>query len=257
VTLGFGGSGGVFAPAMFIGAAFGAGFAGVANAVSPGAIAEPGAFGLVGMGTLLAAATHAPMTAIFLLFELTRAYDVVVPIMVCGITATVAARALEPRSIDEYELARRGLHLHADGRTRVLHQFFVRSLVDRGVSPIRADATVAELVQAMTTSRGGFLPVVDERGVFAGGVGMDDLRAVLLESQSWGKRRVSELAHRDWPTLVPSDSLFVAFELVAEHGVEQVVVVDEGNDPAVVGVLNRSELQNFYRGRLLARGMVG
>lgn len=257
VTLSFGGSGGVFAPAMFIGAVFGCGFATVVNALSPGMIAHPGAFALVGMGTLLAAATHAPMTAIFLLFELTRDYSVVVPIMITGITATIVARRLVPESIDEYELARRGLHLHAEGKDRMMHQLFVRSLVARDVETIREDASVAELARAVTVSRHTMLPVVDGAGRLVGVVGMDDLRAVLLDSESWGRRQVGELVRRDVPVIRQGDSLYDALELLAAHGLEQAVVVDDVEEGKVVGLLKRSELQNFYQKRLLARELLG
>jgi len=257
VTLGFGGSGGVFAPSMFIGAAFGAGLAGVVDALWPGAIADPGAFGLIGMGTFLAAATHAPMTAIFLLFELTRDYNVVVPILVSAITATIVARRLVPASIDEYELERRGLHLHSDGRTRVLRQFFVSSLVVRDVEPIREEATVVELVQAVSVSRHGGLPVVDDDGRFVGVVGMEDLRAVLLDSGAWPRMRVKELMRRGVPVLRLGDTLFDALQLVVAHGVEEIVVVEDGEAGAPAGLLKRSELQSFYQKRLLARELLG
>jgi CIC family chloride channel protein len=271
VTLGFGGSGGVFAPAMFIGAAFGTGFAAAVNAAVPGSIASPGAFGLVGMGTMVAAATHAPMTAIFLLFELTRDYNVVVPIMITAVTSTIVARRLVPESIDEYELVRRGLNLHADGRTRVLRQFFVDGLVARDVVPVREDATVEELVTAVTRSRHAITPVVDARGAFVGVVGIDDLRPVLLDSRSWKERRVDGLVRRGLPVLAPGDTLFDALQLMVGHALEEVVVVDDapGGDPSaetggsapaaavVAGLLKRSELQSFYQQRLLAREMLG
>lgn len=257
VTLGFGGSGGVFAPSMFIGAAFGAGLATLVDSVWPGAIADPGAFGLIGMGTFLAAATHAPMTAIFLLFELTRDYNVVVPILVSAITATIVARRLVPASIDEYELERRGLHLHSDGRTRVLRQFFVHSLVARDVTPIAEEASVAELVQAVSVSRHGGLPVVDERGRFVGVVGMEDLRAVLMDSEAWPRMRVKELVRREVPVLRLGDTLFDALQLVVAHGVEEIVVVEDGEARNPAGLLKRSELQSFYQKRLLARELLG
>jgi CIC family chloride channel protein len=277
VTLGFGGSGGVFAPAMFIGAAFGAGFAAAVNSALPGSIANAGAFGLVGMGTMVAAATHAPMTAIFLLFELTRDYNVVVPIMITAVTSTIVARRLVPASIDEYELARRGLHLHADGRTRVLRQFFVDGLVARDVVPVREDASVEELVHAVTRSRHAVVPVVDARGAFVGVVGIDDLRPVLLDSGSWASRRVDGLVRRGVPVLAPGDTLFHALELMVTHGLDEAVVVSDapasdpagGGDadrdgnpgepatPVVAGLLKRSELQSFYQQRLLAREMLG
>ncbi len=274
VTLGFGGSGGVFAPAMFIGAAFGTGFAVAVNSVVPGAVADPGAFGLVGMGTMVAAATHAPMTAIFLLFELTRDYNVVVPIMITAVTSTIVARRLVPASIDEYELARRGLHLHSDGRTRVLRQFFVDGLVARDVVPVRENANVEELVTAVTRSRHATTPVVDARGGFVGVVGMDDLRPLLLDSASWSERRVDGIVRREVPVLVPDDTLFDALQLMVAHGLDEAVVLAGASarssaDPSsgddadatrvreVVGLLKRSELQSFYQQRLLARELLG
>jgi CIC family chloride channel protein len=229
------------------------------------------------MGTIVAAATHAPMTAIFLLIELTRDYNVVVPIMMTAISSTIVARRLVPASIDEYELARRGLHLHADGRTRVLRQFFVDSLVARDVTPVRDDATVEELVTAVTRSRHAVTPVVDAHGRFVGVVGIDDLRPVLLDSRSWPERRVDGLVRRDVPVLAPGDTLFDALQMMVTHGLDEAVVLASANgagsgredevaagedvdrEPVrpVAGLLKRSELQSFYQQRLLARELLG
>lgn len=257
VTLGFGGSGGVFAPAMFVGAVFGAGFATVVNHFAPGSIAEPGGFALVGMGTLLSAATHAPMTAIFLLFELTRDYDVVVPIMVTAITATITARRLFPESIDQYDLARRGLHLSADSRAHILRQLFVRSLVARDVEPVAENLTLGEFLKKVTDSRHSQFPVVDSDQHLVGMIGMEDLRAVLLARESWPYLIVGELTRRDVPVVRVCDSLFDAMGILAGHGLEQIPVVDETDERRVVGLLKRSELQNFYQKRLLARDLLG
>ncbi|MBU4394689.1 MAG: chloride channel protein, partial [Proteobacteria bacterium] len=89
ITLGSGGAGGVFAPALFIGAMIGGAFGHVANMISPTMTADPGAYATVGIGTFLAASTHAPMTAIFLLFEMTGNYMIIVPIMLTSIIATI------------------------------------------------------------------------------------------------------------------------------------------------------------------------
>lgn len=257
VTLGFGGSGGVFAPAMFIGAVFGCGFAVVVNDLVPGTIAHPGAFALVGMGTLLAAATHAPMTAIFLLFELTRDYNVVVPIMITGITATIMARRLVPESIDEYDLARRGRHLHADSGARMLEQHYIRSLVARDVKTIAEATSVEELAKAVTVSRHSVLPVVDEHDCLVGVVGMDDLRAVLLDRESWESRQVRELVRREIPVVPQSANMYETMETLATHDADVAVVVEDDDSTRVVGLVKRSELQSFYQKRLLARELLG
>jgi chloride channel protein, CIC family len=139
----------------------------------------------------------------------------------------------------------------------VLRQFFVHSLVARDVTPIREDASVAELMRAVSRSRHAAFPVVDGEERLVGMVGMDDLRAVLLESQSWATRTVGELVRRDIPVLRLGDSLFDALQLVVAHGIEEVVVVDDDHGRTVAGLLNRSELQSFYQKRLLAREGTG
>ncbi len=115
LTLGSGGAGGVFAPALFIGAVTGGAFGSVAHGLLPQHTANPGAYAAVGIGAFLAAATHAPLTAIFLLFEMTGNYLIIIPIMLASIIGTVVASRLNPDSIDTVDFSRDGIDLH-EGR---------------------------------------------------------------------------------------------------------------------------------------------
>ena len=112
LTLGSGNVGGVFAPTLFIGAMVGAVFGWAANELFPGMGIQPGSYALVGMGAFMAAATHSPMTSIFLLFELTRNYQVILPMMFASVIGLMVARRLSPDSLDSMELSRQGIHLH-------------------------------------------------------------------------------------------------------------------------------------------------
>jgi CIC family chloride channel protein len=257
VTLGCGGSGGVFAPSMFIGVAFGGGFAGLVNHLIPGTIGEPGAFALVGMGAFLSAATHAPMTAIFLLFELTRDYNAVVPAMITSITATLVARRLMYDSIDTYDLSRRGLDLHAGSEANILRKLYVRGLVSKDFQPIPESMAVTDFVRYVTNSHHTYFPVVNNEGELTGMVSIQDLRGVLHHADAWPYVVVGELARKEIRAVRGSDTLHDAMKLIAAMGWEQVPVVDDESQRKVVGMLRRSDLQDFYQKRLLARELHG
>ncbi len=257
VTLGCGGAGGVFAPAMFIGAVFGGGFAEFVNVLSPGTIAEPGAFAMIGMGAFLSAATHAPMTAIFLLFELTRDYNAVVPAMITSVSAILVARRLLPDSIDSYDLSRRGLDIHAGSEANILRKLYVRGLVTRDFQSIPESMALPDFVRYVTNSHHVHFPVVNREGEMVGIVSMQDLRDLLLDRDVWPYVVVGELARRDVLSVKGSDTLFDAMKRISSLGIEEIPVVDEDDPSRVVGMLKRSDLQNFYQKRLLARELSG
>ncbi len=257
VTLGSGGSGGVFAPSMFIGCVFGGGFATLVNAAIPGTIADPGSFALIGMGSFLSGATHAPLTAIFLVFELTRDPNVMLPMMITAITATLVAKRVFPDSIDHHELSRRGLHLSSESETQILKTLYVRGLVTKEFQPIPESMKLTDFVGYVTNSHHEYFPVVSPEQKLVGLLSVQDLRSVLLERESWPYVVVSELARSDVPTVRPSDTLFDAMRAVSTHGLEQIPVVDDHDGDKVVGMLKRSDLQNFFQKRLLARELHG
>lgn len=257
ITLSFGGSGGVFAPSMFIGAVFGGGFASTVNLLLPGTIQDVGAFALVGMGAFLAAATHAPMTAIFLLFELTQDYNVVLPIMITGICSLLVARNIFPDSIDHYELHRRGLDLNPDSEANVMRKLFVRGLVTKEFQAIPGSMTLVDFMTYVTNSQHTHFPVVDKDGALAGLIGMADLRGVLLQRDSWPYVVVSELAQLDVEPVRPSDNLYDAMRRFEARGLEVLPVVDDETGTKVIGILKLRQLQNFYQKRLLAREIHG
>lgn len=253
VTMGCGGSGGVFAPAMFIGAVFGGGFASLVNLLIPGTLGATGSFALIGMGAFLSASTHAPMTAIFLLWELTRDYNVVLPIMITAISATLVARRVFPDSIDSYDLSRRGFDIHAGSEANILRGLFVRGLVSKDFQQIPESMAVTDFVRYVTNSHHVYFPVVNEDNELTGIISMQDLKGVLLDRDAWPYLVVGELANSDVLTVSGSDSLYDAMKVISTRGFEQIPVMDEDNPKRVVGMLKRSDLQNFYQKRLLAK----
>lgn len=133
LTMAIGGSGGVFAPSLFMGAMLGSAFGLGAHALLPAATAGAGAYGLVGMGAVFAAAGRAPITAVLIVFELTGDYSIILPLMLAVVIATAVSRRLSTSSIYTLKLKRRGIDIErpalavADG--------------DRGALPVLADGS--------------------------------------------------------------------------------------------------------------------
>lgn len=251
VTLGCGGSGGVFTPAMFIGAMLGGGFAGVANHFFPDAIAEPGAFALVGMGAFLASATHAPLTAIFMVWELTGNIGSVVPAMLASVTGTLVAHGLVGDSIDTFDLRRRGFDVHRPRTANILGNLFVRGLVTREFLAIPRSMGLGDFVLQVTNSRYTHFPVIDEKGELAGVIQLEDLREILGYRDAWPYIIVGEIARRDIVTVKTTDTLYDALTLMTTREVDEIPVVDPDHPRRLVGMLRRRDVQSFYEKRLL------
>lgn len=252
VTLGCGGSGGVFTPAMFIGAMLGGGFAGVANHLFPGAVAEPGAFALLGMGAFLAATTHAPLTAIFMLWELTQNIGSVVPAMLASVTGTLVARGLLSESIDGYELHRRGFDVHRPRTANILGNLFVRGLVTREFLAIPHSMRLSDFVLQVTNSRYTHFPVVDDHGDLAGIVQLEDLREILAHREAWPYIVVGEIARGEVATVNTTDTLYDAMTLMTTRDLDEIPVVDSEHPRRLLGMLRRRDIELFYEKRLLA-----
>src|SRR5205085_6815694 len=148
VSLGCGAPGGIFGPTFFIGTMSGGAFRQVCNYIMPGLTGPRGSYALVGLGAFLAGVTHAPLTAILLLFEMTRLDPVLaMPAIIATTTALMIAYGLERESIDTYSLARQGKTL-AIGRERLLlTQLPISSVISRDVQTVRANAPVSEVLR--------------------------------------------------------------------------------------------------------------
>jgi CIC family chloride channel protein len=173
-TFGSGAVGGVFTPTLFTGAAVGYLFGEACRALLPGWDLEPGAFGLVGMGAFLAAATGAPVMAIIMLFELTLNYQILMPIMLAGVISYYVCRSITPHSLYGDALKRKG----QVAVTEYLAKLKVGDLMSQSQEPIAAEASFGEVVRNFLQSRREFLNVV-ESGRFVGTISLHDIKPYL------------------------------------------------------------------------------
>ena len=182
LTIGIGGSGGVFAPSLFCGAMLGAAFGAVAQAVAPGSVGSPGAYALVGMGALFAGAARAPITAVVILFELTGEYTIILPLMLAIVLATGVSHLVSHDTVYTRKLLRRGIDLD-EPADRKLRRQLVSSVM--GVPPAALEETIDVRVAATVFAETGAaaLPVSDASGHFLGVLASRDVMDVLAADE--------------------------------------------------------------------------
>lgn len=245
-------SGGVFTPALFVGATLGGGLAVTANQLIPGFHVIPEAFALVGMAGLLAGATHAPLTAIMIVFEMTSDYALILPLMLCGAIAYITARRLHPDSIYSQWLTRRGENIHLGRDTAIMERLRVGDFCDRNPDIIGEDATVAQILQAIGRSRQTEFPVLDTDLELLGMLTYDDLRQVLAEADRFAPVVLAgDLANPNYERVAPDESLATALQRLAVRGSHTIPVVDRMDPHRLIGVIGRQEILAAYDRELL------
>lgn len=242
ITIGSGWPGGVFAPAMFLGAMAGAAYGKAAAVLFPAVVPQPGAYAVVGMAAMVAGATHAPLTAMTLIFEITRDYRIALPAMLaCGIAAVFSQR-FSPYSIDTLHLPEQGVLL--PWQVHDLREIRVGEIMAREVHTAHTGMTLADLIAVMQRSRHGGYPVVDEDQRLAGMITLRDVREVPLEHRL--TTPVTVVMSRRLAFVTPDQTMADAAVLMARRGVGRLPVVDPDAPHRLVGIVSRSDILRAY-----------
>ncbi|BAS25898.1 chloride channel protein [Limnochorda pilosa] len=249
LTLGSGGSGGVFAPSLFTGAMLGGAFGHLVHGLYPTVTAQPGAYALVGMSAFFAGATQAPITAILILFEMTRDYRIIVPLMLAAVVSTMTANALSRATIYTTKLIRRGVTLKGGRDVAVLEQLTVNQVMSRPAHTVRAEQTVRELVARMQQLRHNGFPVVDRGGRLVGVVTLQDVRDTPLDGRL--DRQVREIMTPDPVVAYPDDDLHAILDVLERRDVGRLPVVSRADGGRVLGVITRSDVLRAYNRALV------
>ncbi|WP_142215064.1 chloride channel protein [Streptomyces sp. SLBN-118] len=199
VTVGIGGSGGVFAPSLFIGAMLGAAYGAGVHHLLPGSADSVGAYALVGMGAVFAGASHAPVTAVVILFELTGEYSIILPLMLAIVLATTVSRLLSNDTIYTLKLRRRGIDLDGPAPGAKIGAQQVGSVMDPLPSPLPASTELADAAELLSLSGNGALPVVDTSGHYVGVVTAQAIAEALAEQPDAVPAVVGQLAEPPAP----------------------------------------------------------
>jgi len=251
LTLGSGSSGGIFAPSLFMGAVAGGSFGIMVHEWFPSVTATPGAYALVGMAGLVAGATHAPITAILIIFEMTNDYRIILPLMVTVVFAVLVAGRLFPHSIYTIKLFKRGIDIRGGRDVNVLKSHTVTEVMDTEFETIPAATTLMDIFHVIERSRESYFVVVDRQDRMKGILSFQDIRSLLSEHSLDCLVIAQDLVHPDTLVLHESDDLEDAYKLVVQHDFQLVPVVDNDDSRKVVGVVRRDQLKDFYNRSLL------
>ncbi len=253
ITLNSGLPGGMFAPCLFLGAVAGGAFGHIAAILFPGAALSPGAYALVGMGAFLAAATHAPMTAIFLLFEITDSYQVIIPIMLTCVIGTTVARHFKQESLETMELAREGIDLDAGKERNIMKSLSVGEVMETEVETISEGMTLGEFAHFIEKTRHTNFPLVNAVGELTGIISVQDFMGVVFERDLMDLVVVKELATANVITAHAGEDLDTAMRKIGYRNIEQLPVVDKETHRRIVGIISRRDMVAAYNRALMAR----
>ena len=246
LTLAGGGVGGVFTPALVIGGTFGSAVGVALQQFFPALNIPPIAFGLVGMTAVVSGATHAPLTAIFMVMEMTNDYGLILPLMLGGSLSYVVARGLHRESIYTEWLARRGERFSHGTDEGALRRLTVADAYKTDPEIVYADASLEKTIPMIRQSRQLEFPVVDRENRVVGVFTSQDLKRALSDRTIPGSTPIRELAHPFSEGVTIDDDLLTALRRLGARGAQILPVVDRIGPYHLRGVIGREEIFAAY-----------
>ncbi len=258
LTIGSGGSGGVFAPSLFLGAMTGGLFGQCMNLWFPDFSSDAGLYALVTMGAVVAATTHAPLSAIIIIFELTQKIDVIPPVMAASVVSSLLAMRLARNSIYTTKLVRRGVDLKREDDPNVLKNLYVREILDPEPVVVRASEPLEEIITRMVDGEHTELFVVDEAGFLLGAIRVPVLIRMIYEREPLRTLVVaSDLFTPRRAVLTLDDDLDLAMQLFSNEDVDEIPVVDRDDERRLVGSVHKRDVIASYSQEVLRRDLAG
>ncbi|GGR92393.1 chloride channel protein [Streptomyces humidus] len=245
LTIGIGGSGGVFAPSLFIGAMLGAAYGIGAHDLLPGTAGAVGAYALVGMGAVFAGASRAPITAVVILFELTGEYSIILPLMLAIVLATATSRVLSRDTVYTLKLRRRGIDIEGPARGARLGAQRVDAVMEPLPSSLSWSTPLPDAADLLSLSGHGALPVADEAGAYAGVVTAQAVAEALAEQPDAVPTQVGRLAERPAP-VTADQSLAQALNTLLAAAGTGVPVLDHAHGEPVGWLSHQSALRAVH-----------
>ncbi len=251
LTFGAGGIGGIFAPVLFMGSAMGHCFALFVNNL--GLLKNPisvSSFTLVGMAGLMAGVLHAPLTAIFLIAELTGGYGLFVPLMITATISYMITNQFQPHSVYTMELAMKGELLTHDKDKAVLTLMNIRGVIETNFIELRLDMTLGDVIhKGVIKSSRNLYPVLDKKGHFVGIILLDDIRPIMFDQELYDKVSVQELMQRAPEIIdIKKDHMQDIMKKFQESDAWNLPVIE--NDK-YIGFVSKSKLLTAYRQKLI------
>jgi CIC family chloride channel protein len=255
ITIGSGGSGGIFAPSLFLGAMAGGFFGAVVHYLFPGVTASPGAYSIVGMGAVVSATTHGPLAAILILFEMTGSYKIILPLMLACIIGTIASGQLLRDSIYTLKLARRGVDIKEGKEVNVLKSMFVKDVMTPDVETIPEGLPLGKMTEKISKSKFNSFPVLNAQNQLIGILSFNDYSEAIFDENLKHLVVAKDLATTDLVTVSLSDDLYTALEKISLKDFAVLPVVSAENSTKLEGVVSRRDIIGAYNKAVLKKSL--
>jgi CIC family chloride channel protein len=245
-TTGAGGSGGIFAPTLFLGGLAGFFVSSILNL--DGNLVPARNFALAGMAGMMAGVMHSPMTAIFLIAEITGGFGLLIPLMITAATAYLTITPLEPHSIYHIRLAQRGELITHNKDKAVLTLLKLKSVIETDLLSVQVESTLGELVQIISKSKRNIFPVIDQEKNFCGVVLLDDIREIMFDKDAYNTSMVKTLMIMPPAIIDVDEKMDSVMKKFNESGAWNLPVV---RNRKYVGFISKSTIFNAYRTELV------
>lgn len=250
-TLSGGGNGGNFAPSLMTGAFLGAFFSRAVN-LTGFAILPEGNFILVAMAGVMSGVMHAPLTAIFLIAEVTGGYGLMIPLMIVSTMSFSLVKFLDPESIDSKKLAKKGETIIHDRDKKILASIPIKNIIETDFLTVRHQATLGELVEVIRQSKRNIYPVVTDDNKLTGIILLDSIREIMFNQSLYSSVLVKDISQKAPVMIDMSDSLESIMEKFDATGSWNLPVLKEGK---YAGFISKSAIFNKYRSQLIDRSV--
>lgn len=258
VTIGSGGSGGIFAPSLFMGAMTGGLLGTLIHQFLPDMTASSGAYALVAMGAVVAAATRAPITSIIIVFELTNDYTIIPPLMAACVVSTVLAGLLKQDTIYTLKLRRKGVDIFREEDPNVLRTLHVRDTMDQRPEVMPVSTTLRDVLDIVLSSPHDAFFVVDKNQQLMGAISLSRLRmSIFQHPELWETATAEDIITSDLPAVTGDETLDVAAQIMSAKGVEEIPVVDRSDPNRLLGSLSEQDVIKAYNREMSRRDLAG
>lgn len=245
LTIAAGGAGGIFAPSIFTGAIVGYSFAIFINSLNLGIEISVKNSTLIGMAGVLGGVLHAPLTAVFLLAEITQGYELMVPLMLVVAISYLTSSYFESNSAYVKQQIAMGLIPNQDRDRRLLTELNINKLIEREILTVNEDGYLSDVIKAVSLSNRNIFIVVDEKNKMKGVILLDNIRPVMFKPELYNKIKVKEIMNQPEGFIRQCDNMEEAMSVFDKTGVWNLPVLD--NDDVFVGILSKSKILTSYR----------
>lgn len=252
MTLGSGGSGGVFAPSLFIGAMFGVFFGSIVNMLFPEYTASPGAYALVAMGGLIAGTTRAPITAIIIVFELTKETSIILPLMLTCTLSMIVSTKFSRESIYTLKLLLKNISIRGNSEVNILKSINVEEVYSKHFDTIPESVTFNVLVENLILRNKPYISVTDSQDRYAGMVSLHTIKEFLFDKDVLKDLMIAgDVADRKIKKVFLDENAKDVLDKMGQCNYDGLPVMNRNNPDKQIGMIWRNDLDDAYHKELL------